>query len=345
LVIAPSSPGGTDAGSVLLKNELDDYFDQGVEQIVFDNGTVWTRSDLRLMYLAQAATAGNDIINGFNVNDTLTGGPGDDTLNGGSGNDTYVYNRGDGNDNITETTNNGNADQLVLHGITTSAVSLVRNGNDVTLVIAPSSAGASDGGSILLKGNLINYFDQGVEQIVFDSGTVWTRAQLIQSMIGTLGNDALTGTSGNDTFYSSPGVDTLSGAGGFDIYKIGQNTGQTTINNLASDGVTTANGEIDFGAGIASSQLWFQQSGNNLQIDLLGTTETVTVAGWFGGNARAQTQSFDTADGSKLDTQVAQLVSAMATYSSANPGFNPTTATQMPADSGVQNAVAAAWHH
>ena len=61
-------------------------------------------------------------------------------------------------------------------------------------------------------------------------------------------------------------------------------------------------------------------------------------------NARAQTQSFATADGLKLDSQVAQLGSAMATYSAANPGFDPTTATQMPSDSGVQSAVAAAWH-
>jgi hypothetical protein len=46
----------------------------------------------------------------------------------------------------------------------------------------------------------------------------------------------------------------------------------------------------------------------------------------------------------KLDTHVAQLVSAMAAYSAANPGFDPTTATQMPTDPGVQSAVAAAWH-
>ena len=79
-------------------------------------------------------------------------------------------------------------------------------------------------------------------------------------------------------------------------------------------------------------------------VDVLGTTEQVTVAGWFAGNARAQVQSFDTADGAKIDSGVAQLVSAMATYSAANPGFNPTTATQMPNDATLQGAVAAAWH-
>jgi hypothetical protein len=106
----------------------------------------------------------------------------------------------------------------------------------------------------------------------------------------------------------------------------------------------TARGEIDFGAGITGQNLWFLRSGNDLQVDLLGTTDRVTVSGWFGANARAQTQSFDTADGLKLDSQVSQLVQAMATYSAGHAGFDPTTAAQMPADAGVQNAVAAAWH-
>ena len=53
----------------------------------------------------------------------------------------------------------------------------------------------------------------------------------------------------------------------------------------------------------------------------------------FGQDRRIDdTQGFDTADGMKLDSQVAQLVSAMAAYTSANPGFDATTATQMPDD-------------
>src|SRR5207247_1548221 len=102
LVIAPSSAGSNDGGSVLLKTELDDSYNQGVEQIMFDDGTIWTPADLRTKWLAQAATAGNDVINGFNADDTIRGGAGNDTLNGGSGQDTYIYAQGDGNDTITE---------------------------------------------------------------------------------------------------------------------------------------------------------------------------------------------------------------------------------------------------
>jgi hypothetical protein len=51
-----------------------------------------------------------------------------------------------------------------------------------------------------------------------------------------------------------------------------------------------------------------------------------------------------TARGLKLDSQVAQLVQAMATYAADNPSFNPVTATEAPKSSALQSAIAAAWH-
>jgi Ca2+-binding RTX toxin-like protein len=183
-----------------------------------------------------------------------------------------------------------------------------------------------------------------IETVQFADGTSWTVSQIGQFVLGTSGNDTRTGSSGNDTFYGSLGVDTLNGNGGYDTYRFGKSFGQTTINNLASDGVATANGEIDFGAGVAHDDLWFQKSGNDLQIDLLGTKQDITVSGWYAGNSRAQVQSVDAGDGLKVDSQLQQLVSAMATYTAANPGFNPTQATQMPADQSLQTVIAAAWH-
>jgi len=46
--------------------------------------------------------AGNDTINGAGGADTLVGGAGDDRLTGGAGNDTFIINRGDGHDVITD---------------------------------------------------------------------------------------------------------------------------------------------------------------------------------------------------------------------------------------------------
>jgi hypothetical protein len=102
---------------------------------------------------------------------------------------------------------------------------------------------------------------------------------------------------------------------------------------------------VDFAAGVTTSDLWFEQQGDNLQVDLMGTTDSLTIDDWFGGANSAAAQNFVTADGSKLDSQVGQLVSAMAAYSAANTGFNPTLAAQIPPDPALQGAVAAAWRH
>jgi Ca2+-binding RTX toxin-like protein len=234
LVFAESAPGAGDGGSVLLKDELDNWFGQGVEQITFDDGTIWTQDTLRVMLLAQASTSGNDTITGYNTNDVITGGLGDDTLIGGAGDDTYIYNRGDGNDTIIEGTagNFSTFDTLVLHGINSADVSLVRNGNDCTLVFAESSPGAGDGGSVLLKDELDNWFSQGVEQIKFDDGTVWTQADLrvkVLAQESTSGNDTITGFNTNDIITGGRGDDTLIGGAGDDTYIYNRGDGNDTI--------------------------------------------------------------------------------------------------------------------
>jgi hypothetical protein len=89
--------------------------------------------------------------------------------------------------------------------------------------------------------------------------------------------------------------------------------------------------------------LWFLQAGNNLQIDVMGTNSQITVAGWF-GSAGSQLSEV-TAGGVKIDSQISQLVQAMATYSAYNPGFDPTEVAQAPSDPSLQGAIASTWHH
>jgi hypothetical protein len=63
---------------------------------------------------------------------------------------------------------------LRFENINSSAISLVRNGIDVTLVVAESAPGAGDGGSVLLKNELDDYYSRAVEKVVFADGTAWT---------------------------------------------------------------------------------------------------------------------------------------------------------------------------
>jgi len=161
---------------------------------------------------------------------------------------------------------------------------------------------------------------------------------------------SLIGGPGNDILISGPGNDTLVGNGGNDIYKFGRGNGQDQIiNGTAAN--TGSSGELDFGAGIASNQLWFMRTsggvasstGSDLQIDVMGANDHVTVADWY-SDPYAPLSEIVTPSGLKVDSGLAQLVQAMAVYSANNPGFNPTTVSQVPNDSSLQTALASAWH-
>jgi hypothetical protein len=288
---------------------------------------------------------GSNVFNLGPGGDTVTGG---NTSLGASGVNTLVFDKGDG------------AVQVNLNGGT----GLIQMASDIAsndVILQADAAGdlfvklrdATD--SITVAHDLTAQWwgtATQVSQISFADGTHLNIGQPTFNQgplptftwLGTAGNDTLTGSAfGNNVFEGGAGNDTLNGGGGYDTYKFAPGLGQSVINNLASDG-SNPKGEIDFSAGINHDALWFQRSGNDLQIDLLGTNSDVTISGWYGNNSRAQVQSISAGDGLKLDSQIGQLVTAMATYAANNPGFNPTQAAQMPHDQTLQNTIAAAWH-
>jgi Ca2+-binding RTX toxin-like protein len=281
-------------------------------------------------------------------------GPGGDTVTCGntsqgvSGVNTLVFDKGDGQTQVN--LNGGTATIQMAADIAKSDVILQTDSSGDLIVKLRDTTD-----SITVAHDLVAQSwgtSSQVSQIGFADGSSLAVGQPASNTgpaptftwLGTAGNDTLTGSAlGNNVFEGGAGNDTLNGGGGYDTYKFTSGFGQSVINNLASDG-SSPKGEIDFGAGVAHDQLWLQRSGNDLQIDLLGTNQDLTVSGWYAGNARAQVQSVDAGDGLKVDSQLQQLVSAMATYAAANLGFNPTQATQMPADQSLQTVIAAAWH-
>ncbi|MEQ1714122.1 MAG: calcium-binding protein, partial [Hyphomicrobium sp.] len=241
LVIAESATGAGDGGSVLLKDQVDSYYERGVEQVVFGDGTTWTANDIRLMLASTAGTAGNDAITGANTDDVIAGRGGNDTINGKAGNDTYIYTRGDGADSITEDTSSGVADALVLRGVTPSSISIVRSGLDVTLVIAESAAGAGDGGSILLKSQLDDYYARGIEQVTFDDGSFWTANDLrmrVLAMESTSAANTITGFNTADIIRGGTGNDTINGKAGSDTYHYARGDDADTVTEETSGGTS-----------------------------------------------------------------------------------------------------------
>ncbi|MEB3294104.1 MAG: calcium-binding protein [Synechococcales bacterium] len=170
---------------------------------------------------------------------TIIGGKGNDTLKGLAGGDTYRYNLGDGNDTLTEDSDDDVTDQLIFSG----------TGLTSTNVIAKRVAGTNDLflsfngiiGSVLVTGQFENYWDPyfGIESITFSDGVVWDENKIWNAYL-TLAedtNDVLVGHGGANTIIGGKGNDTLTGGGGVDSFIFATITDFTTA-NLGIDRIT-----------------------------------------------------------------------------------------------------------
>jgi hypothetical protein len=166
-------------------------------------------------------------------------------------------------------------------------------------------------------------------------------------VLGGAGDDRVEAASLRATatfiFTDEGGRDVVRGGKGVNDYQFERAAGRLAIYNAYTGG-SAAHGELQFGGGLTDQRLWLERSGSNLVIDVIGTSAAVTVEGWFATNASAKVAEI-TAGGLVLDAQVQRLVTAMATYETAHPTFNPTSAgAVMPADTALQAAVTSAWH-
>jgi Ca2+-binding RTX toxin-like protein len=153
---------------VVLAHSLSDGA-EGVENIVFADGSTWTADTLRQRVIDDAATAGDESIWGFAGGDTMAGGHGDDHLHGGDGSDTYHFARGDDQDTI-EDDGNGDVDRVEIAGYTSAQASVARfyKGDDGIVL---RFAGSDD--TLTILNTLDGDAQDGIEQIAFADGVVW----------------------------------------------------------------------------------------------------------------------------------------------------------------------------
>lgn len=237
--------------------------------------------------------AGNDILHGGAGNDTLKGGDGNDLLMGGAGADRMEGGLGDDiywldniGDNVVESSNSGT--DTIYSSFT---YSLGSNEENLTLTGSANTDGNGTNGNNVLTGN--------------DAA------------------NTLSGAAGNDTMIGGKGADTLDGGAGNDTYVFARGDGA----DLIQDYQTTSNTDIlSFGADITAEQIWFRQSGNNLDISIIGTQDSITIKDWYSGSAY-HVEQLTLANGEVLlDTQVQALVDAMASF--APPAAGQTTLPQ-----------------
>ncbi|MBN3815962.1 calcium-binding protein [Paraburkholderia sp. Se-20369] len=131
-----------------------------------------------------------------------------------------------------------------------------------------------------------------------------TGNELDNTIIGNRGNNVLDGGAGNDI---------LVGGLGNDTYRFGRGSGRDVIQD---DDETLGNSDvIRVGAGVSADQLWFRHVGDDLEISILGTSNTATVRDWYLGS-RYQVEQIRVDDGRTLvNGDVERLVQAMAVWS------------------------------
>ncbi|MGN5222264.1 calcium-binding protein [Aeromonas veronii] len=283
-----------------------------------------------------------------NRSHTLAGDRGNDRLEGFAGAETYLFNRGDGQDVINDYGwGYSTSDKLRFgEGITAGDLLATRDGNDILIRLRQD--GVLTGDSIRIEQAYTNT-DYWIETLVFSDGSTLsgqvlfeltsevhgdegdntlTGANLADVQYGHGGNDTLNGGGGNDKLYGDAGDDTLNGGAGNDLLEGGDGndvldggTGNDTYVFKRGNGVDlicendSTSGNLDlllFDGDITADKLWFSQNDNNLDIAIMGTDEKMSVQNWY-FSKNYHIEQFKTADGKTLiDSQVQQLVNAMA---------------------------------
>jgi Ca2+-binding RTX toxin-like protein len=205
-----------------------------IDEIAFDDGTVWDEAAVRQHFVDQEESAGDDMIAGWFGDDSFDAGTGNDTIFGGYGSDTYTYRRGDGIDRINDLGYDSDIDTIVLADIDRADVKFLKGADDSDLII--EILGATPG-----QITVADHFGPGlgsasnrIEQVQFADGTVLSAdaiAALIVAQSGTARDDRIAGNRGDDTITGGLGDDYLLGNGGRDTYVWSAGDGRDLIAN------------------------------------------------------------------------------------------------------------------
>ena len=236
---------------------------------------------------------GNDLLsdsynNNLSDSDTLDGGTGNDTLRGGGGNDTYIFDRGYGQDLISDygtyksyyqaprTTDGGASDTLIFgSSITHDNLRWNFDGKDLSFTLTDSPDDKLTIGNFVnsiyrvenfqIEQDLVSMSEIMSSQTWSDSSETnsfnWTSGAI--SYKGLVGDDTITtggyddeiwGEAGNDRLNTGEGNDTVDGGDGDDVLSAGNG------DNLIYGG----SGSDNLSAGSGSDTLFGQDQNDTL---------------------------------------------------------------------------------
>ena len=270
---------------------------------------------------------GNDVLSGTEGYDIIYGGAGDDVLIGGTGDDIYLFGRGDGNDVIEESATAAGGDSLRFNeDVAFADVMITEDGKDLVFTIKDTGenitlrqwkSGNSNYPFILEfgDGTGITSEDLDMREKIAGGGNPTVRgSNFSDRLYGDDRDNHIIGKSSNDIIDGGLGNDLLEGMEGDDTYQFTAGWGQDTVieNDANAGNVDT----IAFGSGLLPLDLMFNRDGDDLIVSQIGEANTITISGWYMGEAY-QTETFRASDGDVLlNTQIEQLIQDMAAFTS-----------------------------
>jgi Ca2+-binding RTX toxin-like protein len=242
--------GGAQPGGITV---LGERYHTGIDEIRFDDGTVWGPHQIKLKMISDGATNGDDTITGtekpwfsdgsFGGQDDLAGGKGDDVLQGLSGRDTYRYRLGDGADVVIDDQESAGDNLLILEDLNRSDISFSTVGGlNVDLLI---TVNRPEGGSIRIKNSPLSVdelnYTRALSGVTFADGSTMSMDAIVRHLAET------GGTAGDDRLLGSGTGDVINGLGGDDYIF---NSGAGVIDGGDGDDVIVAWGsEVTGGRG------------------------------------------------------------------------------------------------
>ncbi len=286
---------GEDGNDTLYGGDASDLLEGGAGDDVLDAGSDTSGDTLRggTGNDTLIGSLGSDTLEGGDNDDLLAGNAGADVLNGGAGNDTVSYAGSASGVNIyldgSGTTGGGDA-----AGDTISNVENVIGSGNADILVGTSAANRLEGGAgaddlsgrggadILLGQDGADdlYGEAGADTLYGGNGDdMLSGGADNDTLYGEAGNDTLLGGDGDDVLDGGTGDDSLDGGNGNDTYIVRANSGNDTINNYDPEG--TDIDVIGYQGGIARENLWFEQSGNDLVVTVVGTGASTRIANWY----------------------------------------------------------------
>jgi Ca2+-binding RTX toxin-like protein len=260
-----------------------------------DANNVIDLSGVRLRNIAHIETgAGDDRIFGSTGDDVVVGGSGRDVMKGAEGDDLFLI---EGFDTAHDVVSGGDGFDRIAGGAMDDVIRLHRFRGDNRVEMIDGGGGMD----IIMGTDADNRLD-------FRE----TELRGIQHIEAGQGNDVVFGSAGDDVMLAGAGDDRFVGGAGNDTYVFGRGDGVDVIRDRDR---TPNTDRLVFGDDIDIEQIWFRRVDDSLTVSVIGTGDQVTIENWFRGG-RHQVEEFLAVDGqSLLNSQVDNLVNAMAAFS------------------------------